>query len=208
MSRFVCVKAWVINPFGAAALLPPQLQAQPTQAGHGYRWPSDAFATIYFPPKLLSFCLPLPDILLFWSTIVFFIHSLVDLPLFARQMMFLWSCIRNTRPPSTTHLPILFHTFTPSPSLPHFYPLPFSATLISLAIAHHTHTPNRCPTVKTYLKSHQPYSKLFSLPRVLYQTVEKLRDFFPNPLFPLRPEKNWKNCMLLLEIMFQSPHAR
>ena len=25
------------RPFGAAALLPPQFQAQPTQAGHGYR---------------------------------------------------------------------------------------------------------------------------------------------------------------------------
>ena len=34
----ICVKAKVIDPFGAVALLPPQLQPQPTKAGHGYRW--------------------------------------------------------------------------------------------------------------------------------------------------------------------------
>ena len=33
----ICVKAKVIDRFGAAALLPLQLQAQPTKAGHGYR---------------------------------------------------------------------------------------------------------------------------------------------------------------------------
>ena len=32
----ICVKAQVIDPFGAAALLPLQFQAQPTQAGRGY----------------------------------------------------------------------------------------------------------------------------------------------------------------------------
>ena len=42
----ICEKAQVIDPFGAAALLPSQLQAQPTQAGHGNCELSDAFATI------------------------------------------------------------------------------------------------------------------------------------------------------------------
>ena len=35
--KFPYVKAKLIDPFRAAALLPPKLQSQPTKAGHRYR---------------------------------------------------------------------------------------------------------------------------------------------------------------------------
>ena len=43
-----------IDSFRTAALLPPQLQAQPAQARHGYHCPSDAFGTIFRGDKANS----------------------------------------------------------------------------------------------------------------------------------------------------------